>query len=84
MGDEGMGGMMRGWVMLGVAGALAAVAVLLAACSGGGGHSAATPTAPVRVPSAAEIDALIGQGFVGETIDYSQTLISAFRSPQPI
>lgn len=75
---------MRGLVLLPLVAALAAITVLFAACSGGGGHSAATPTVAARVPSAEEISALVGQGFVGEKIDYSQTLISAFRSPQPI
>lgn len=83
-GDEGVGGMMRRWVMCGIAAVVVALAMVFAGCSGGGTPASATPTVPARVPSAAEIDALIGQGFVGETIDYSQTLISAFRSPQPI
>ena len=61
-----------------------ALAVMLVGCSGGGKHAAATPTVAARVPSAEEIVALVGQGFVGEEIDYSQTLISAFRSPQPV
>jgi hypothetical protein len=65
---------------------LAAIALALvsAACSSGTKRSVdATPT-PGPVPSVEEITALVGQGFVGEEIDFSQTLVSAFRDPQAV
>jgi hypothetical protein len=68
-----------------IAGGIAATlagALLLAACSGSGGSQPKTPVpTAARVPSVAEISALVGQGFVGETIPYSATLVSAFTDP---
>ena len=55
---------------------------LLAACSGSGGSQPKTPVPTVaRVPSTEEISALVGQGFVGEEIPYTATLVSGFTDP---
>ncbi len=68
-----------------VGGAIAAIVLgvtLLAGCSGSGGSQPNTPVPTVaRIPSAAEISALVGQGFVGEKIPYSATLVSGFTDP---
>ncbi|MHB8378182.1 MAG: hypothetical protein ACYDEB_14680 [Dehalococcoidia bacterium] len=58
---------------------MAAAALAAAACSGSG-PPRPTPAPTVRVPSVAEISALVGQGFIGEKIPYTTTLISAFRN----
>lgn len=62
--------------------ALVAAALALAACSGGAKPDATPTSGPV--PSVEQISALVGQGFVGEKIDYSQTLVSAFRDPEAV
>ncbi|MBF6599829.1 MAG: hypothetical protein IVW36_04895 [Dehalococcoidia bacterium] len=62
--------------------AVVVLATLLAACSGSGGVQPKTPApTAARAPSVAEISALVGQGFVGETIPDSATLVSAFTDP---
>ncbi len=63
---------------------LAGAALAIAACSGGAKPGAPTPAPTPRVPSVAEITALVGQGFVGNKIPYTATLISAFRSPEAV
>ena len=55
---------------------------LLAGCSGSGGSQPKTPVpTAARVPSTEEISALVGQGFVGEKIPYTATLVSGFTDP---
>jgi hypothetical protein len=59
---------------------LIAIALMSAACSGGGG-SHATPAPTDSPPSIEAIRAYIGQGFINQEIGYELTLIDNFRDP---